>query len=88
MAQKFRKKPIEIEAEQFVIWDFKNMPDNVTILGNIYAVFNTNTPHPYIVIPALGGNVKCYHLDWVCKGIKDELYPCKSDIFDKTYEKI
>ncbi len=85
---KYRKKPVVIEAEQFIVWDFNSIPDNVTILGNRYAIFNSTTPHPYIVIPALGGNVKCYHLDWVCKGIKDELYPCKPDIFELTYEKV
>ena len=26
--------------------------------------------------------------DWIIKGIKDELYPCKSDIFEQTYEKV
>jgi len=24
--------------------------------------------------------------DWIIKGIKDELYPCKNDIFEATYE--
>jgi hypothetical protein len=85
---KYRKKPVVIEAEQFVIWDLNNIPDNVTILGNKYCVFNSNTPHPYIYIPALGGNVKCYNLDWVCKGVEGELYPCKESIFLKTYEKV
>ena len=85
---KFKKLPVTIEAEQFVIWNFKDIPDNITILNNRYAIFNSKTPHPYIVIPALGGNVKCYHLDWVCKGVQDELYPCKPDIFALTYESI
>jgi len=83
---KFRKKPVEIEAEQFVIWDMKNIPDNITILDNRYAILGIDTGNPYIIIPALGGNVKAYHLDWVCLGIKNELYPCKPDIFENTYE--
>jgi hypothetical protein len=24
--------------------------------------------------------------DWIIKGVKGELYPCKPDIFDATYE--
>jgi hypothetical protein len=85
---KFVKKPVEIEAEQFIIWDLKNIPDNITILDNRYAIFNSTTPNPYIVIPAIGGNVKCYHTDWVCKGIQNELYPCIDSIFQKTYKKV
>jgi hypothetical protein len=26
--------------------------------------------------------------DWIIRGINGEFYPCKSDIFDKTYEKL
>ena len=26
--------------------------------------------------------------DWIIKGIKGELYPCKPDIFERTYEKV
>ncbi len=26
--------------------------------------------------------------DWVIKGVKGELYPCKDDIFQMTYEKV
>ncbi|AEB25388.1 MULTISPECIES: hypothetical protein [Bacillus amyloliquefaciens group] len=26
--------------------------------------------------------------DYIIRGIEDELYPCKPDIFEKTYEKV
>lgn len=26
--------------------------------------------------------------DWIITGVKGEQYPCKPDIFDKTYEKV
>lgn len=26
--------------------------------------------------------------DWLIRGVNGELYPCKPDIFDKTYEKV
>jgi len=26
--------------------------------------------------------------DWIIRGVKDELYPCKPDIFEATYEKV
>jgi len=34
-----------------------------------------------------GGHIVCPG-DWIIKGIKGELYPCKPDIFEKTYEKV
>ena len=32
-----------------------------------------------------GGHIVCPD-DWIIKGIKGELYPCKPDIFEQTYE--
>ena len=26
--------------------------------------------------------------DWIIKGVKGEFYPCKPDIFEKTYEEV
>ena len=26
--------------------------------------------------------------DWIIKGVKGELYPCKPDVFEMTYEKV
>jgi hypothetical protein len=26
--------------------------------------------------------------DWIIQGVEGELYPCKPDIFDKTYEQV
>tara|TARA_B100001964_G_C14218916_1_gene594266 strand:- start:1744 stop:2082 length:339 start_codon:yes stop_codon:yes gene_type:complete len=34
-----------------------------------------------------GGHIVCPE-DWVITGIKGEHYPCKPDIFKKTYEKV
>lgn len=33
-----------------------------------------------------GENARCDIGDWVIRGIKGELYPCKNDIFERTYE--
>lgn len=40
------------------------------------------------MIPTLEGQHIASNLDWIIKGVNGELYPCKSDIFEKTYEKI
>lgn len=34
-----------------------------------------------------GGHIVCPG-DWIIKGVKGELYPCKPDIFEATYEEV
>jgi hypothetical protein len=34
-----------------------------------------------------GGHIVCPG-DWIIQGVKGELYPCKPDIFEATYEKV
>lgn len=34
-----------------------------------------------------GGHIVCPG-DWIITGIQGEMYPCKPDIFDSTYEKV
>jgi hypothetical protein len=41
-----------------------------------------------LLIPTLEGLMIAKENDWIIKGIKGELYPCKPDIFEETYEKI
>lgn len=79
----YRKRPIIIEAEQFIIWDTKNPPQFVTIHGVIFPVYDLT-----IVTPTLEGQHIASNLDWIIKGVKGELYPCKPDIFEMTYEPV
>lgn len=39
-----------------------------------------------LIIPTLEGDHKANIGDWIIEGIRNELYPCKPDIFEKTYE--
>jgi len=86
---KFRKKPVVIEAKQFMEG-----------IGHECAVwcggqFNVN-PNPSdptdvkfeILIPTLEGVMTANLGDWIIKGVKGEFYPCKPDIFDATYEPV
>ena len=84
MIQKFRKKPVVIEAEQFVIQDKNKIPPFITIQGVTFPVTKECT----ITIPTLEGHHIASNLDWVIKGVNGELYPCKPNIFEKTYEKV
>lgn len=82
---RFRKKPVEIEA---VLWDGKAR--TITSL----APFENATASPEItadgrlLIATLEGQMAAEVGDWVIKGVAGELYPCKSDIFEQTYEAI
>jgi hypothetical protein len=81
---KFRKKPIEIDA---VLWDgSKEAAAEIFKLGESkhLDIF----PDECIQISTLEGTMRCDKGDWVIRGIKGELYPCKPDIFELTYEPV
>lgn len=72
---KYRKKPVVIEAEQFDI-DQVPWPDGVVDM------------HGTATITTSEGVMRVNHGDWVITGVKGEKYPCKSDIFELTYEPV
>lgn len=39
-----------------------------------------------LIIPTLEGDMLAVEGDWIIKGVEGEFYPCKPDIFAKTYE--
>jgi len=39
-----------------------------------------------IIIHTLEGDMKAFVGDYIITGVNGEQYPCKSDIFEKTYE--
>lgn len=41
---------------------------------------------PYIAIPTLEGVMAARPGDFIIKGVQGEFYPCRSDIFEQTYE--
>ncbi len=74
---KYRKRPVVIEAEQWVSGK------------NINGVHTTGVP-PNVVTwcDSLEGRLTVSAGDWIITGIKGEHYPCKPDIFEATYEKV
>lgn len=84
---KFRKKPVMIEAEQFIVFSQSESPISKTINGVTYPVYKDSKCY-HIRIPTLEGEMRCDNLDWIIKGVNGEYYPCKSDIFNKTYETV
>ena len=81
---KYRKKPVEVEAEQF-------NPDVKSWLDGVGSVV---MPHPALPPDAKYGmeTLEGFYVvtpgDWIITGVKGEKYPCKPDIFEQTYEKV
>lgn len=44
--------------------------------------------NPYVKIETLEGTMRANVGDYIIKGINGEFYPCKPDIFMKTYEEV
>ena len=42
----------------------------------------------YCDIKTLEGTMRAYTGDYIIRGVNGEIYPCKPDIFEKTYEKV
>lgn len=90
---KYVKLPIEIEAIQFVP---KNNLDMYNFLSNAPRVKLDFTlagkeEIPYITeisIETLEGTMKASIGDYIIKGVNGEFYPCKKEIFEKTYRKV
>ncbi|HEX3018612.1 MAG TPA: hypothetical protein VHP31_12280 [Caproicibacter sp.] len=82
---KYRKKPVEIEAMQFT----NENKDRVYHWAseqqmNIYPAFDG--VKPVLRIPTLEGEMTASIGDFIIRGVNGEFYPCKPDIFEKTYE--
>ena len=83
MVGKYRKKPVVIEAIQYTK---DNIHDILAFVGNDKMYYNPKDNEFYI--RTLEGDHRLSVNDWVIKGIKGEFYPCKPDVFEKTYEPV
>ena len=80
---KYRKKPVVIDAVQFTdetkeqVFNFirSSCQPDMDEEGN-----------PILRISTLEGEMTAVLGDWIIKGVSDEFYPCKPDIFEQTYE--
>lgn len=83
---KYRKKPVVIEAKLFVPYSINNIID--WIGNNCYESKDIDGLSDGLIIETLEGDMKANYGDFIIKGINGEFYPCKPDIFEKTYEKV
>ena len=81
MVQKFKKKPVVIEAVQYDGFHTGELND---FCGSSFLKPVGRNPF----IRTLEGEMIISKGDWVIKGVKGEFYPCKPDIFEATYEAV
>lgn len=94
----FRKKPVVIEAFQLTKetrFDNRDWPEWMNRAWNnerktAGALFTTcdATPDGTLSIGTLEGIHLVSFNDWIIQGVNGEIYPCKPDIFNKTYEAV
>ena len=100
---KYRKKPVVIEAIQYKVIEEipckygvakKTNINEIAQFMKVNSLREVTTPNDtpegetFLSIDTLEGIMTASKNDWIIKGVNGEFYPCKPDIFDKTYEKI
>lgn len=84
---KYRKKPVVVEAVQFV--GTGDSCDKVAAfladMSGRSCRWKTNT-HEGGFIVTLEGEMEFRPGDYIIRGVAGEFYPCKPDIFEATYE--
>ena len=91
---KYRKKPVEIEAFRFdgdlvnsgdcyyvPEWGSKAFEEGILFFDSLEG------PHCELFVKTLEGIIHASVGDYIIRGVKGEIYPCKPDIFEMTYEK-
>lgn len=79
--RKYRKKPVIIEA---IKYDGENKVEVQEFVGK----YLDSTGKKQLKIDTLEGTMLANIGDYIIRGVNGEFYPCKPDIFEKTYEKI
>ena len=81
---KVRKKPVTVEAVRIGWENLEEVCEFVGGDGMILASPDRISVH----VDTLEGLMVAHEGSYLIRGVKGELYPCKADIFDETYEKV
>ena len=88
---KYRKKPVVIEAFKWT-GDQNQVEDPEWIIEKMRSgditFLNDRTPLVKMQIKTLEGVMTADRGDYIILGVKGEVYPCKPDIFEMTYEPV
>lgn len=92
---RYKKKPVVIEAFQWTAgpdqledpeWIVEALKKPVTEVGAASVIIDGDSGNPIMRIRTLEGPITAQVGDYIIRGVKGELYPCKPDIFEATYE--
>jgi hypothetical protein len=90
---KYRKRPIVVEAFQMTpenCHDIYKWPEWLKMAAHLGSFEPWPNIWDYMCgrLQTLEGSYGVAKNDYIIQGIKGELYPCKPDIFERTYEKV
>ena len=93
---KFRKKPVVIDAIQLTrdnavkVYEWVHDCTSIKTDMDLYRWddYLSIIERKGMKIPTLEGEMTASMGDYIIKGIQGEFYPCKPDIFEKTYEAV
>ena len=102
MMAKFRKRPVVVEAFQMTkdhrldnsewpSWLHEAWQKSLVEPGAMFCSPDgclEGEKYTPLFITTLEGTHKVGWNDWIIQGVQGELYPCKPDIFEETYEKV
>lgn len=91
---KYRKKPVVIEAMRYpgvevdTVGCLLEFEDWINPRAKKIGRYPLKYKGQSLIIPTLEGDHEAQPGDWIIQGVKGELYPCKPDIFEATYEPV
>ena len=80
-----RKKPVEIQAMQ--VPDITDDEANEKLIGWLGEDAYLDDADEFVIM-TLEGEMHATDGDYIIRGVNGEFYPCKPDIFAKTYEEV
>lgn len=84
MIKKVRKKPVEVEAVQYLIHNADEIYDWSG--GQVRLTLDPLDQSDCLLIETLEGYMRVERGDYIIKGTWNEFYPVKEDIFEDIYE--
>lgn len=90
----YRKKPVEVEAWQWLFTTAQEEPPDWIEAGIVKLPYEVGAisfepeheSGPRLLVHTLEGQMTCRPGSWIIRGVNGELYPCQDDIFRRTYE--
>lgn len=84
----YRKKPVVVEARHLMLVNLQSIKDWINSHGHKAEVWSQPPLRAIsgLMISTLEGDMHASLGDMIIKGVNGEFYPCKLEIFEKTYD--